>query len=262
MILLIDVGNTNITAGFFEKGFRNILHLKTGQRVQTINEIKRAISHYGIKIPHGTIMCSVVPRTASFLSRAIKRNFGYEPLQVRHDLKLDIKLCISNPGELGADRIANAVAAHKIYKRHTIVVDFGTATTFCYITSSGEYRGGVIMPGVGISADILFEKTARLPRISLKAPENVIGKTTEDNILSGLVLGHAGAVERVIKEMKKEIISRSKKNRKPPLKVVATGGFAPLITPYVRSITVLNPHLTLEGLKIIYDLNVSYNWKI
>ncbi|TNF52192.1 MAG: type III pantothenate kinase [Nitrospiraceae bacterium] len=256
MILLIDVGNTNITAGFFEKGFTNILHLKTSQRVQTISEIKRVISHYGMKVPHGTVMCSVVPRSASFLSRAIKRNFGYEPLQVRHDLKMNIKLCIPNPGELGADRIANAVAAHKIYNTHTIVVDFGTATTFCYITSSGEYRGGLIMPGVGISADTLSEKTARLPRISLKAPENVIGNTTEDNILSGLVLGHAGAVERIIKEMKKEIIFRYKKNNKTPIKVVATGGFGPLITPYVRSIKVLNPHLTLQGLKIIYDLNV------
>jgi type III pantothenate kinase len=256
MILLIDVGNTNITAGFFEKGFRNILHLKTSQRVRTINEIKRVISHYGMKVPHGAVMCSVVPRTASFLSRAIKRNFGYEPLQVRHDLKLDLKLCIPNPEELGADRIANAVAAHKIYKAHTIVVDFGTATTFCYITSSGEYRGGVIMPGVGISADTLSEKTARLPRITLKAPENVLGNTTEDNILSGLVIGHAGAVERIIKEMKREIIPRNKKSKKTPLKVVATGGFAPLITPYVSDIKVLNPHLTLEGLKIIYELNV------
>jgi type III pantothenate kinase len=239
MILLIDVGNTNITTGFFEEGIRNIFRLKTGQKARVMNEVKKLISRSRIKKPNGAVMCSVVPRAASFLSRSIKQNFGYEPLQ--------------NPGELGADRIANAVAAHELYKGHLIVVDFGTATTFCFITSRGQYRGGVIMPGVGISADTLAKKTAKLPRIQLRAPENVIGKTTEDNILPGLVLGHAGAVERIIREMKREISPRSKKT---PLQVIATGGLAHLIVPYVRSIKTLHNHLTLEGLRIIYELNV------
>jgi type III pantothenate kinase len=253
MILLIDVGNTNITTGFFEEGIRNIFRLKTGQKARVMNEVKKLISRSRIKKPNGAVMCSVVPRAASFLSRSIKQNFGYEPLQVQHDLKLNVTFSVQNPGELGADRIANAVAAHELYKGHLIVVDFGTATTFCFITSRGQYRGGVIMPGVGISADTLAKKTAKLPRIQLRAPENVIGKTTEDNILPGLVLGHAGAVERIIREMKREISPRSKKT---PLQVIATGGLAHLIVPYVRSIKTLHNHLTLEGLRIIYELNV------
>ena len=153
---------------------------------------------------------------------------------------------VDNPQCLGADRIANAVAAHRLYAGDLIVVDSGTATTFCVITAEGEYRGGAIMPGPGMSVNALFEKTSKLPKVELKPLSSVIGRNTEDNIRSGVVLGHAGAIERIIADIKQEL------NSDPA--VVLTGGYADLLNPYIK-VNYINPLLTLEGLRIIHEMN-------
>jgi type III pantothenate kinase len=257
MLLLIDIGNTNITIGFHEDRIREILRIKTAEKGDTvINELKKFLSLRRLGIPNRAIMCSVVPSATTVMSRIIKGGFGFKPLTVRHDMKLGLKFCIQRPEELGTDRIASAVAASRLYRGNVIIADFGTATTLGLVSSRGEYKGGSIMPGIGISAEALSEKTARLKKIRLKKPVRALGDNTENNILSGLIFGHAGAVERVIKEMKREYATSGNLKIKSPVKVIATGGNAELVTPYIKGIKEINPLLTLEGLRIIYELNV------
>ncbi len=198
--------------------------------------------------PEGATICSVVPEVTPLLIKALKKSFGVKPINVNHKIKTGLKFAIKNIQGLGADRIANAVAAHKLYKGHLIVVDFGTATTFCVITAEGEYRGGAIMPGLSLSVNILAEKTAKLPRIELRPPNSIPGKDTTDNIRTGVLLGHAGAVERIIREI-------TTKEFNEDFTVVATGGLAELVIPYIKVINYVNPLLTLEGLRYIYELN-------
>ncbi len=253
MLLLIDIGNTNITIGFYDKGIKNVWRLNTTPDSRDADEyfylLKGFVVHNKIKEPEGAVICSVVPQVTPLFIKAFRKIFGFEPLNVTYKLKTGLKFCIRKPQELGTDRIANAVAAHKLYKGHIIVIDFGTATTFCIISAKGEYKGGAIMPGPGISAHILFEKTAKLPMVELRLPRKTVGDDTESNILSGIIIGHAGAVERIIKEIKAEITPDKGIN------VIATGGFANLIVPYIKGIKKVNPYLTLEGLRIIYELN-------
>ena len=264
MILLIDIGNTNTTIGFYDNGIKNIFRLTTGPKGRGIKEysaiLEEFILRHHMEKPENAVICSVVPRVTPLFTEAIKKSFGFEPVSISHNLKTDLKFCVKKPEDLGADRIANSVAAHKLYKGDIIVVDFGTATTFCVISSNGEYRGGSIIPGLGISADALAEKTEKLPRVGLIPPKKVIGDDTESNILSGLILGHAGAVERIIKEIKEEMyIDRDRGtggNVEEDTIVIATGGFANLVVPYIEGIKEINPFLTLEGLRIIYELNV------
>lgn len=254
MLLLIDIGNTNITTGFYEDSIKNVLRLSTALCGKYFDELKNFISNHGLKEPENAVICSVVPETTTLLVETLKKTFGIEPLNVSYKLKTGLKFCIKNPEELGADRIANAVAVRKLYKGHSIVIDFGTATTFCVVLSGGEYRGGVIMPGLSISADVLVEKTSRLPRIELRAPERTIGNDTESNMLSGLILGHAGAVERIIKEIKLSL--NKDMNTETVANVIATGGHADLVVPYTEGVREINPFLTLEGLRIIHGFNV------
>src|SRR3989338_519407 len=255
MLLLIDIGNTNITIGFYDKGIKNVWRLNTIPDSRDADGyfylLKGFVVHNKIKEPEGAVICSVVPQVTPLFIKAFRKIFGFEPLNVTYKLKTGLKFCIRKPQELGADRIANAVAAHKLYKGHLIVIDFGTATTFCVISAKGEYKGGAIMPGLEISAYILFEKTAKLPRVELRLPRKTIGDDTESNILSGIILGHAGAVERIIREIKAEITPDKGIN------VIATGGFANLIVPYIKGIKKVNPFLTLEGLRIVYELNTK-----
>jgi type III pantothenate kinase len=256
MILLIDIGNSNITVGFYDGKIRDILRLNTRSDKRTmIRRIKGSMVEKGLNAPEGAVMCSVVPATALFMNKALKRSLGFEPLNVDPTLKLGLKFRINNSGELGSDRIVNAVAAHSLYRGHNIVVDLGTATTLCLISSRGEFMGGSIMPGLGVSADILAEKTAQLPEVKPLPPVQAVGKTTEKNILSGLFFGHAGAVERIIREMKMELDKKTSK-AKTPVNVVITGGYSHILAPYIHVRKTLNPLLTLEGLRIIYELNV------
>ncbi len=252
MLVLIDVGNTNITIGFYhKKEIRYVLRIKTivgGRDSDEYKYILRGfVSCRNMNKPSGAAVCSVVPEVTPLLIKALKTGFGVKPVNVNHNVKTGLKFIIKKSGELGEDRITNAVAARGLYKGDLIVVDFGTATTFCVITKKGEYTGGAIMPGLGLSAQALAEKTSKLPLIELKAPESAMGKDTGENIRSGVILGHAGAVERIISEIKNET-GRD-------YKVLATGGYSGLVKPYIKTIDYVDPLLTLEGLRFIYEMN-------
>jgi type III pantothenate kinase len=195
------------------------------------------------------VICSVVPEVTEMYTGAIKKTFGIEPLNVSHEMKTGLRFRIKSPEELGPDRIANAVAARHLYKGPMIIVDFGTATTFCVVTEKGEYRGGAIMPGLALSANSLEAATAKLPKVDLSRTVRVLGRDTKENILAGVVFGHAGAVERIIFGITKEI------GGKPA--VVATGGLVDMVAPHLKLIDYLNPLLTLEGLRLIYELNTQ-----
>lgn len=252
MLLLIDIGNTNITIGFYYEGdIKNVLRLKTGAGVRDTEEYSYIINgfsrRHNMPEPKGAALCSVVPEVTPLLTDALKNSFNIGAVVVSHTLKTGLKFNITNPDTLGEDRIANAVAAHRLYKGNIIVIDFGTATTFCAITKNGEYTGGAIMPGIGLSASTLSERTSKLPFVGLRLPESTLGKDTGENILSGVILGHAGAAERIISGIKAETGM--------DYKVLATGGHAGLVTPLVNTIDYVNPDLTLEGLRFIYEMN-------
>ncbi|GBE05297.1 MAG TPA: type III pantothenate kinase [Nitrospirae bacterium] len=262
MLLLIDIGNTSTTIGIYDNGVMNTLRLDSHIKIRDASGYSSIIrnfvgqGHEGK--PAGAVMCSVVPGLTPLFMEAVRTSYGIEPLNVDHSLKTGLKFSVKDPEELGADRIASAVAGRNLYTGDLIVVDFGTATTFCVITADNEYKGGSIMPGLGISADVLAEKTAKLPRVELKAPDKVPGDTPESNLLSGIILGHAGAVERIIKEIKKELFSEKteRAGQSAEISVIATGGYADLVVPYIEGVKEINRFLTLEGLRIIYELNI------
>ena len=252
MLLLIDIGNTNTTIGFSGNGEINyILRLKTiidGRDAEEYFFILNGFMQQNkIGPPEGAVLCSVVPDVTPFVMSALKKIIDAEPVNVNYKLKTGLKFLIKNKEELGADRIANATAAHKLYKGNVIVVDFGTATTFCVITEEGEYAGGAIMPGIAMSARALAGNTAKLPLVELKPPESVPGKNTRENISAGVILGHAGAVERIVNEIKMDIGK--------DFSLVATGGLVDSVKSYTKIIDYVDPLLTLEGLKFIYELN-------
>lgn len=251
MILLIDIGNTSTTIGFYSDGsIKNVFRLKTGIDVRDKEEYSYILNgfvlRHKIQKPAGAVISSVVPQVTPAIKNAVKRTFGVEALIVSHKIKTGLQFDIKNVERLGSDRIANAVAAYSLLNCPLLVIDFGTATTFSFIDAKGLFRGGAIMPGILLSADTLADKTARLPRVELKEPEKALGKDTAENILSGIILGHAGAVEKIIKEIKREVGK--------DFKVIITGGYADLMTKYMKPAH-FNPLLTLEGLRLIYELN-------
>jgi len=250
MLLLIDIGNTNTRIGLYDKSIKHVSKYKTviaRDPASGPSSVERFLIKYNVKALEGAAMCSVVPKATRLISSVLKKIFNIDPLVVNSRMRTGLKFKIKSPETLGADRIAAAAGAHKLYKGDLIVVDFGTATTLCVVKANGQYRGGAIMPGVGISAEALYEKTAKLPLVKLKAPDRAVGRDTRENILTGLIIGHAGGLERIIKEMKKEA------GIKP--KVIATGGLADLVSPYMLNIRYINQFLTFEGLRIIYELN-------
>jgi type III pantothenate kinase len=173
--------------------------------------------------------------------------FRLEPMVVTHEIKTGIKMRYDNPKEVGADRIVNAAAAYKLYGGPIIIVDFGTATTFCAVTKSGEYLGGAITPGVKISAEALFQRASKLPRVELAKPAKVIGADTISAMQSGIIYGYAGLVDGIVERMKKELSMEAR--------VIATGGLAELVSPETKTIQEIKPHLTLEGLRLLYEIN-------
>jgi type III pantothenate kinase len=252
MLLLVDIGNTNITIGYCEgKKINNIRRFKTSGSADSdscsiiLNEF---IHDSQLPKPGGAALCSVVPGATPVMVDAIKKNFDREPVVAGSSIQTGLTYAITSPDGLGADRIVNAAAAHAMYGGNLLVIDFGTATTFCVITEKGEYKGGVIMPGPGISAETLAEKTAQLPRVGLAHPKSVLGDDTAAQITSGIIVGQAGAVERITAEIEKEIHKE--------LTVVVTGGYAELITPFIR-VDHMNPHLILDGLRVLYGLNAE-----
>jgi type III pantothenate kinase len=250
MLLLVDIGNSNITIGYAEgKTISATSRVKTSDSRESdacTVTLSAFIHDNQLPKPVGAAICSVVPNVTPTMSDAISKNFGIEPLVVSSRINTGLIFSITNPDGLGADRIANAAAAHALYGGNVLVIDFGTATTFCVITEQGEYKGGVIMPGLGMSVEALAEKTAKLPRVHLTQPKTVLGDNTADHITSGVIFGQAGAVDRITAEIEREIQAK--------LAVIATGGYAELIIPFIR-FDYMNPHLTLHGLRVLFELN-------
>jgi len=253
LLLAIDVGNTHIMLGIYgEEAIRVYWRLPTRED-STEDELGMVVknllhnSRLGLKDIDAIAISSVVPPLMYSLERMSTKYFKVDPLVIGPGIKTGLNIVTDNPREVGADRIVNAVAAYNLYGGPLIIVDFGTATTFCAISEDGDYLGGVIAPGIGISIEALFEKAAKLPRVEIIRPERVIGKDTVSSMQSGIVFGFVGQVDGIVRWMEKEF-------RMPPL-VIATGGFASLIARESETIKEVNTLLTLEGLKIIHNMN-------
>src|SRR5262252_4010729 len=249
MLLAIDLGNTNTVFGVYDANDKLMMHWRLStQKDRTVDE-------YGILLRNlfalekidankirRVIIASVVPPLDPVLHEMVSSYFSVRPVFVTHE-NAGIPVLYDNPREVGADRIVNAVAVLKKYGKPAIVVDFGTATTFDAITAAGEYRGGVICPGIVISAEALYEHAAKLPRIEIQKPANVIGTSTVASMQSGLFYGYVALVDGIITRMKKELGSNTR--------VIGTGGQAPFISQETKSIEIVDANLTLDGLQLV-----------
>ncbi len=258
MLLVIDVGNTNIVFGLFKGKELTFDWRIATDKDRTSDEygllFHQIFEHNNIKISEidDVIISSVVPPLMHTLPAASIKYLKKEPIVIGPGVKTGMNIKYDNPKEVGADRVVNAVAAYEKYGGPIIIVDFGTANTFCYVNEEGEYLGGVITPGIKISAEALFLRTAKLPKVELVKPEKVIGKNTINSIQSGLIYGYIGMVDYIIEKMIKEMNADKDK-----IKVVATGGFSRLIASESKYIKIIDSWLTLDGLRIIYERNKS-----
>lgn len=254
MILAVDVGNTNIVLGVYE-GKKLLTHWRIATDTQRTSDeygmfIVNLFHHEKLEMSkvEAAIISSVVPTIMYSIEHALRKYFKVEPMIVGPGIKTGLNIKYENPREVGADKIVNAVAAYELYGGPLVIVDFGTATTFCSVSAKGEYLGGVICPGIKISAEALFEKASKLPRVDLNKPDTVIGRNTVESIQSGIIYGYIGQVDYIVKRVKKEMNEEG-------IKVIATGGMARLIASEAETIDQVNSLLTLEGLRIVYDRN-------
>jgi len=256
MLLVIDIGNTNIVFGVYD-GDTLVNHW----RLSTV--IQKTIDEYAIllnsllyiekiklsEIESAIISCVVPPLLIPF-DMLCRKSIGIRPILVEPGIKTGMPILYENPSELGADRIVNAVAGYEKHRKALIIVDFGTATTFDYITAKGEYVGGAIVPGIMISLEALFERASKLPRVELVKPRGIIGKNTVQAMQSGIIYGYVGLVDGIVHKMKQEL--------KTDPYVIATGGLATLISKESETINEVDEFLTLSGLKILYEKNKDY----
>ncbi len=252
-LLTIDIGNTNITLGLFYGA-----ELGPRWRVSTVH--KRTADEYGLQILDmfrhegldissidGAIMASVVPPLTSTFVQACKRYLKQDLLVVDAGVKTGVRIRYENPRQVGADRVVDAAAVIKLYGGPACIVDFGTATTFDAIDDKGDYLGGAIAPGIEIAADALYQRAAKLPRVDLIRPSSAIGRNTPNAMQSGLLFGYVGLVEGMVNRFRTELGD--------DMTVIATGGLANIIAKETEIIDVIAPWLTLDGLRIIWEMN-------
>lgn len=254
MLLTIDVGNTHTVIGAYEKDkLRNHWRIAS-ERQKTEDEIGLKILQFleqggiSLKDIEGIVIGSVVPALTEVLFFMAKKYFHIKPLVVNNRIDPGLDVHMDNPAEVGADRIANGFAAYKRYGGPVIIVDFGTGTTFDYVTESGEYAGGVIAPGIGICIEALFARAAKLSKTEYVKPPTVVGKNSAHSMQSGFYYGFAGQVDGILSKMMEEIGNDE-------IKVVATGGYGRLVERESKYISIVDPFLTLYGLKLLYERN-------
>jgi len=255
MLLVIDVGNTNSVLGLYRENSLLYDWRVTTDKSRTVDEYAILIHDlFRLRDIHFTdikdvIISCVVPPMLGLLEDLCDDYFGLKPYVVGPGIKTGMPILYDNPREVGADRIVNAVAAYDKFRRSLIIVDFGTATTFDLISAKGEYLGGAIAPGLGISAEALFQRASKLPRVEFSRPPQVVARNTVNSMQAGIFYGYVGLVDGLVRRMKGEA-------KDQPL-VVATGGFAPLLSEASETIEEVDEALTLEGLRIIYQRNRS-----
>ena len=255
MLLAIDIGNTNVTVGLYDRE-------ELGARWRLSTDHNRTRDEYGTVLlgllrranvrpdtVHAVAIASVVPPITGIYVEVSRQFLQCEPLVVDGTCKTGMKVLCDDPSEVGADRIVDAVAGYRLYGRPACIIDFGTATTFDAVSSDGAFLGGAIAPGVGIASQALFQRAAKLPKVDLRWPPSVIGRNIAHSLQSGLMFGYAGLVEGIVARFVEEL--------GPETRVIATGGLADIIAKESKSISILAPWLTLEGLRIIHALNTA-----
>lgn len=253
MIFVLDVGNSNIVMGVYDQDQLRYHWRMETSRGKTEDEyamvIKALFAHDGLSFSdiEGIIISSVVPPIMFSLERMCTKYFHIQPIVVGPGVKTGLNIKYDNPKEVGADRIVNAVAAIHHYGAPLVIVDFGTATTYCYVNGNKQYEGGAIAPGIGISTEALYSNAAKLPRIEIQKPESIVGKNTVSAMQAGILYGYVGQVDGIVERMKKQSVAEPK--------VIATGGLAALIGQESKTIDVVDPFLTLKGLHLIYLRN-------
>jgi type III pantothenate kinase len=256
MLLTIDIGNTNLTLGLYQGE-----ELGPRWRLATVQErmpdeyglqFTGLLEHAGFTPAHldGICLASVVPPVTGKVIEACGKYLGLEPLVVDTGVKTGVRIRYEDPRAVGADRIVDAAAVQHLYGAPACVVDFGTATTFDAISAEGDYLGGAIAPGIGIASEALFQRTAKLPRVDLKRPPNVIGRNTVHAMQSGLLYGYVSLVEGMVTRFREEL--------GPGMKVIGTGGLAEIVSRETQAIQIIAPWLTLDGLRIIWDMNHAH----
>ena len=255
MLLVFDIGNTNMVLGVYDgdnlvRDWRINTDLnKTSDEYGVLIKSLFDASNISLSVVDAIIVSSVVPAVMHSLENFCRKYCNISPMVVGPGIKTGLNIKYEDPKMVGADRIVNAVAAISKYNCPVIIIDFGTATTYCAVSKKGEYIGGAISPGMKISSEALFQKASKLPRVELVTPETVICKDTVSAMQAGIIYGYAGQVEKIVGLMKKELKDEG-------TLVIATGGLANMISQETDAIDVIDPNLTLEGLRIIYEKNI------